>query len=123
MHPRSLIALLVAVLVAVLIAFLFASRASRSPSSAGQGQEATSGASRASETPVRTVILDVEGMHCASCVRRVTEFLEKTPGVVSAKVSLEEKSARVDLSTNDPIEDALVEAVVAAGYRATPRAQ
>jgi copper chaperone CopZ len=118
-----LIALLAAVLVAVLIAFLLASRASRPGSSAEQDREALSGGSSSSAPPVRTVVLDVEGMHCAGCVRRVTEFLEKTPGVVSAKVSLEEKRARVDLSTNDPIEDALVEAVAAAGYRAAPLAQ
>lgn len=113
-----LIVSLAALLAAGAVAFL----ANRGRSPAGSSG-AASGPPVRSESPgraaVRTVVLDVEGMHCDGCVRRIAEFLEKTPGVVSAAVSLEEKRAVVGLSTNDLIEERLIEAVVAAGYGAT----
>lgn len=67
---------------------------------------------------VRTVELHVGGMHCDGCVQRITQFLEKTPGVVSASVSLEDENAVVALSTSEAVGPALVDAVVAAGYSA-----
>jgi copper chaperone CopZ len=67
----------------------------------------------------RAVVLQIEGMHCDGCVQRITEFLEKTPGVVSASVSLEEKRALVQISTDAPIEPSLIDAVRSAGYEAS----
>lgn len=75
-------------------------------------------AERAPAPVVRTVTLEVAGMHCGGCVVMITQALEKTPGVVSAKVSLEEGKAEVALSTNDDIIVELVAAVADAGYTA-----
>ena len=41
-------------------------------------------------------ILNVEGMSCGHCVRAVSNALEELPGVVSAQVSLEAKTATVE---------------------------
>ncbi|MFH1277065.1 MAG: heavy metal-associated domain-containing protein [Candidatus Eisenbacteria bacterium] len=73
---------------------------------------------RAPAAAVRTVVLDVSGMHCSGCEHMIKTSLEKTPGVVSADVSLEEARAVVALSTHDDIEGALLAAVAAAGYTA-----
>ncbi len=65
----------------------------------------------------RSVVLRLDGMTCASCVRRVEAALGRVPGVLRADVNLATDRATVHaLST---VEDAaLVAAVAAAGYRA-----
>ena len=59
--------------------------------------------------------IDILGMHCASCVRRVEQALLAVPGVVEAAVNLVEKTARV--RGGDP--EAAVQAVLAQGYGAS----
>lgn len=49
----------------------------------------------------KTII--IEGMSCSHCSSRVEQTLSAIDGVQSAKVSLEDKSATVELSK--PIED------------------
>ncbi|MCC6314011.1 MAG: heavy-metal-associated domain-containing protein, partial [Thermomicrobiales bacterium] len=72
----------------------------------------------ATDTATTTdVTLPVEGMTCASCVRRVEKALEKTPGVVAARVNLATERATV---TVDPARAAvadLTRAIEAAGYQ------
>jgi len=72
---------------------------------------------RTSETT--NLLLDVEGMTCASCAVRVERVLSKQPGVASAVVSLAGQEARL---TVDPTVDitGLTEAVARIGYTATP---
>ncbi|HTQ10742.1 MAG TPA: heavy metal translocating P-type ATPase [Fimbriimonadaceae bacterium] len=69
--------------------------------------------------------LKIEGMTCASCVRRVEKALGKVPGVTAASVNFATEEASVASFTEVPVE-LLVKAVEAAGYhvaRATePRA-
>ena len=62
--------------------------------------------------------LNVEGMSCQHCVAHVTQALEAVEGVSKATVSLDEKSAVVELSS-DVADSTLVDAVVQAGYEAT----
>ena len=62
--------------------------------------------------------LNVEGMSCQHCAAHVTQALEAVEGVSKATVSLDEKSAVVELSS-DVADSALVDAVVQAGYEAT----
>jgi len=70
--------------------------------------------------PTDDLILDVEGMTCASCVARVERSLRKVEGA-SASVNLATESARVTVPAGtDP--DALVAAVRAVGYEARVRA-
>ncbi len=59
----------------------------------------------------------VEGMTCASCVRRVERALVGVEGVVEARVNLATESAEVELSASVP-PARLAEAVRSAGYRA-----
>ena len=61
--------------------------------------------------------LGIEGMTCASCVRRVEKALQKVPGVHAASVNLATESARIKVSGVEP--SALVAALDAAGYPAT----
>lgn len=60
--------------------------------------------------------LVIEGMMCAHCQGRVKEVLEKTEGVLSVVVDLEQKTARVEGSEHMKEED-LILAVQSAGYQ------
>ncbi|HEX2333002.1 MAG TPA: heavy metal translocating P-type ATPase [Burkholderiales bacterium] len=61
--------------------------------------------------------LPIEGMTCASCVRRVEKALKSVPGVASAEVNLATETAAVTLAEGASA-DALVTAVRNAGYEA-----
>jgi len=62
----------------------------------------------------------VEGMTCASCVRRVELALAKVPGVAAVQVNLATEKAEV---TGEAVADAaLAAALVAKGYRMVPDA-
>jgi Cu+-exporting ATPase len=70
----------------------------------------------------QTITLQVSGMTCASCVRRVERALGKTPGVAEASVNLANEHATVtfDPQTTQPAD--LIAAVEKVGYGATPLA-
>ncbi|HHU90519.1 MAG TPA: heavy-metal-associated domain-containing protein [Clostridiaceae bacterium] len=62
--------------------------------------------------------ISIEGMSCQHCVNHVKNALEELDGIRSAKVSLENKSAEIELShdvDNEIIESAIEEA----GYEVT----
>ena len=61
---------------------------------------------------MREITLNIEGMHCGACVRRVTQALERTPGteVVEVRVG----AARVRAEESGPA----VAALAKAGYTA-----
>ncbi|OWG38699.1 copper-translocating P-type ATPase [Stutzerimonas stutzeri] len=68
--------------------------------------------------PLQSIELNIEGMTCASCVGRVERALLKVPGVRSAAVNLASERAHVEvIGTPDPA--ALIQAVEAAGYKAS----
>ena len=62
--------------------------------------------------------LEISGMSCASCVRRVETALANVAGVSSASVNLVTKEAHVELRDRRVEPRALVEAVTKAGYGA-----
>ena len=64
----------------------------------------------------KTKTMRVEGMMCDHCVSRVKSSLESVPGVISAVVSLEKKSAEVLLEC-DVSDETLEKAVKDAGYK------
>ncbi|MHB8619094.1 MAG: heavy metal translocating P-type ATPase, partial [Chloroflexota bacterium] len=71
----------------------------------------------AGEPAAAELLLPIEGMTCASCVRRVEKALARVPGVSEASVNLATEKARV---LRDPAEaglDQLRAAVEKAGYR------
>ncbi|WP_186108400.1 heavy metal translocating P-type ATPase [Burkholderia gladioli] len=69
-----------------------------------------------------TTELDVEGMTCGGCARRVETALAQLPGVISAHVDLAGKTASVTAAPEVGAAS-LVEAVERAGYRAQARAR
>ena len=66
----------------------------------------------------RQTTLDIGGMTCASCVRRVEKALTRTPGVTSANVNYATHQATVSHDHSTGAAE-LVAAVDAAGYQAT----
>lgn len=71
---------------------------------------------KAGYTPkLETTALDIEGMSCASCVRRVEKALSGVPGVTSASVNLATEQATVTRTTDTDIA-ALEAAITKAGY-------
>jgi heavy metal translocating P-type ATPase len=66
------------------------------------------------------VVLNIADMSCASCVGRVERALAAAPGVLGAAVNLATGRAFVRLLGGSDMTSALVGAVAAAGYDATP---
>jgi copper chaperone len=60
--------------------------------------------------------LQIDGMHCGACVRRVSQALESTPGVVVKEVRV--GAARVSSNEEPAPVDAAIAAVAKAGYTA-----
>ena len=68
-------------------------------------------------TTIEIVSFPIEGMTCASCVNRITRFLNKVEGVDEANVNLALRNRRPSASTpHATTVEALVGAVDAAGY-------
>lgn len=77
------------------------------------GADAFTETSRTADERVSSIDLNVTGMTCASCVRRVERALTKVQGVASATVNLATETATVQGS---PSAAELVSAVEHAGY-------
>ena len=60
--------------------------------------------------------LKIEGMHCGSCVRRVSQALAATPGVVVNEVSV--GAARLSSTEEPAAVDLAIAAIAKAGYTA-----
>ena len=73
---------------------------------------------QASAPGSRTMTLAVEGMTCASCVRRVERSLSKVPGVAEASVNLATERATVTFAPDETTLADLIGAVEKAGYGA-----
>jgi Cu+-exporting ATPase len=69
------------------------------------------------KVPRQTVQLEIDGMTCASCVKRVEDQLLAADGVYDAKVNLATQSAIIAAEDGTPIKR-LVDAVSKAGYEA-----
>jgi copper chaperone len=62
--------------------------------------------------------ISIEGMSCQHCVNHVKNALEELDGIRSAKVSLENKSAEIELSHD--VDNKIIEsAIEEAGYEVT----
>jgi copper chaperone CopZ len=60
--------------------------------------------------------LRIDGMHCGSCVRRVTQALSGTDGVEVEEVRI--GAARIKSSLATPPIDAAISALAKAGFKA-----
>jgi Cu+-exporting ATPase len=67
-----------------------------------------------------TNILKIGGMTCQNCARHVKEALEEVPGVEYAEVDLDGERARVKAGPGLEDPNALMKAVMRAGYTAEP---
>jgi P-type Cu+ transporter len=71
--------------------------------------------------PPTVCTLEIGGMTCASCVRRVEKALDRVDGVTAAEVNLATEVATVRFDPQLVGLDELTAAVARAGYTATPR--
>lgn len=76
-------------------------------------------ATGAAET--RTVTLDVKNMSCAACPITVKKAITKVPGVVSAKVDYESKTAVVTFDRSKAGVEVITAATTHAGYPSSLR--
>ena len=67
---------------------------------------------------MKTITLNIEGMHCGGCVKSVTRVLTELDGVQSADVQLEGK-ANVTFDENRVNVAKLIEVIEDAGFDAT----
>jgi Cu+-exporting ATPase len=70
----------------------------------------------ATTTPIEIISFPIEGMTCASCVNRITRFLQKVDGVDVAEVNLATETATVRFDPSRIGATDLAAAVDAAGY-------
>ncbi|MEO7716463.1 MAG: heavy metal translocating P-type ATPase [Capsulimonas sp.] len=68
-----------------------------------------------------TCTLDIQGMHCASCVGRIERSLKKIAGVSDAAVNLATNRASITYDPSQVSTDAMIAAVVKAGYGASAK--
>jgi copper chaperone CopZ len=59
--------------------------------------------------------LEIKGMHCDACVRRVEEALKKVEGVSNPEVKIGEAKAEFDSARVSP--QVLAQAIAQAGYQ------
>ena len=67
---------------------------------------------------MKTITLNIEGMHCGGCVKSVTRVLTELDGVQSANVQLEGK-ANITFDENRVNVAQLIEVIEDAGFDAT----
>lgn len=73
---------------------------------------------RAQAPATATVVLHVDGMHCATCPLTVRTVLRRLDGVSDATVSTETKTARVTYDPARVTSERMARAVTDAGYPA-----
>ena len=66
---------------------------------------------------IATTQVDVQGMHCASCVTTIEEALQRTPGVLTASVNLATQQAHIEYMPGLIDRKGLARAVENAGYQ------
>ncbi len=92
-------------------------RTEATPTPSNAARPAGSGTSPAG-TAVNQLVLDIFGMHCASCVDHVERALKKVDGVQDAVVNLATEKAVVGYDTTLSDAGSLIRAVEKAGYKA-----
>ncbi|MHB1826979.1 MAG: heavy-metal-associated domain-containing protein [Steroidobacteraceae bacterium] len=70
---------------------------------------------------MRSVVLQIRGMHCDGCANSVKALLEREPGVKSAAVAFESGAARVLFDPLKIEEKRLLAVLVQLGYAAVVR--
>ncbi len=80
----------------------------------------SSNTANTSPAPVsaKQVVIGVQGMSCASCVRRVERAITKLPGVSAATVNLATEQASATYTPDTVSPERIANAIEAAGYKA-----
>jgi mercuric ion binding protein len=73
-------------------------------------------ASAALGAATQTVVLDVQNMTCELCPITVKKSLEQVPGVASAKVDLDKRTATVQFDPDKAASAVLIKATTNAGF-------
>ena len=66
---------------------------------------------------MKTLVLNISGMSCDSCVQQISHSLSLTPGVTKASVDLMTRSARVEHDEKVCGPDELIDAVRRIGFQ------
>src|SRR3989338_4294212 len=64
------------------------------------------------------IILNISGMHCASCASNIEEALKKVSGVLSAQVNFASEKAYIEFEPASLSVRDLITAIDRAGYKA-----
>jgi copper chaperone CopZ len=70
---------------------------------------------------MKSVTLEIDGMHCDGCASTIKTAVEREPGVQMAAVSFEAREARILYDAQIVGADRLVAVVQKAGFRAAGR--
>lgn len=70
---------------------------------------------------MRTIVYEIEGMHCEGCASVVQALLKRSDGVREAAVSYAKREARVRFDPALASEGALADAISRLGYRVAGR--
>lgn len=65
----------------------------------------------------KEIVLNIEGMHCPMCEKNLASALKDAEGVKKAKVSLNDKTAKVTYDDSKTDETKISAAVSEAGYK------
>ena len=71
---------------------------------------------------MKSVTLEVEGMHCEGCAQTIKALVDAEPGVRAADVSYKERQARILYDPQTIAEDQLVKVIEKGGYRVPAQA-
>ena len=66
----------------------------------------------------KEITLDVIGMGCQNCVQTIEKALNKTDGVQSVKVSLDDEEAAIEYNAKKIDVDEMINVIQASGYDA-----
>ncbi len=64
------------------------------------------------------IVLDISGMHCASCALNIEQSLEKVAGVVSSRVNFASEKAYIEFDPGRLNVQDFIRVVEQAGYKA-----
>jgi len=64
------------------------------------------------------VKIAIEGMYCTSCAQGIKTMLKRTPGVITAEVSFEQREALVEYDAQRTEPQKIVEVIEKMGYKA-----
>lgn len=115
---------LIAATLAVVTAGVFTTAASREPQPGGEtanGDTPVVAAEQNAPATVDTqqVVIKVSGMYCAGCETTVRTMLTRSPGVISAEVSVDRGVASVVYDSTRTTPAKLMDVINRLGYRAT----